>query len=40
LEATFMRSLLQGVSLQYMLCPTQYPLEEIKQKILSRYIDE
>ena len=40
LEATYMRSFLQGVSLEYMLAPEEYPLEEMKKKILQRYLKE
>jgi AcrR family transcriptional regulator len=38
LEATYMRSVLQGISLEYMLGPAEYPLEEMRKKILNRYI--
>lgn len=37
LEATFLRSLLQGVCLEYMLGPKDYPLAEMKKRILTRY---
>jgi AcrR family transcriptional regulator len=37
IEATFLRSLLQGISLEYMLGPKDYPLEQIKKKLLARY---
>jgi AcrR family transcriptional regulator len=37
LEATFLRSTLQGICLEYMLGPKDYPLEEIKQKLIERY---
>ena len=40
MEATYMRSLLQGISLEYMLGPSDYPLEEIRKRVLSRYITE
>lgn len=40
MEATYMRSLLQGISLEYMLGPSDYPLEEIRKRVLSRYIPE
>lgn len=38
-EATYLRSLLQGISLEYMLGPSEYPLEEMKKKILFRYLN-
>lgn len=38
MEATYMRSLLQGISLEYMLGPSDYPLEAMRKKLLSRYI--
>lgn len=37
MEATFLRSLLQGISLEYMLGPKDYPLDEMKKKLLARY---
>ncbi len=37
MEATFLRSLLQGISLEYMLGPKDYPLEQMKAKLLARY---
>jgi len=37
MEATYMRSLLQGISLEYMLSPSDYPLEEVRKKVLSRF---
>lgn len=37
MEATYMRSLLQGISLEYMLSPSDYPLKEIRKKLLIRY---
>ncbi len=37
LEATFFRSILQGISLEYMLGPKDYPLQIIKEKLLARY---
>lgn len=36
LEATFLRSALQGISLEYMLS-LEYPLKEIKEMLLARY---
>ena len=40
MEATYMRSILQGISLEYMLGPSDYPLEGIRKRVLSRYITE
>lgn len=40
LEATYMRSLLQGISLEYMLEPSSYPLHEIRGYILERYLSK
>ncbi len=37
LEATFLRSTLQGISLEYLLSPKEYPLEQIKKMLISRY---
>lgn len=37
IEAMFLRSLLQGMSLEYMLAPKDYPLEHIRNKLLARY---
>lgn len=37
-EATFLRSMLQGITLEYLLSPKDYPLEAMKKKILNRYI--
>lgn len=37
MEATFLRSLLQGICLEYMLGPKDYPLKEMKKKLLARY---
>lgn len=37
-EAVYIRSLLQGISLEYLLSGTDYPLESMKQKILQRYV--
>jgi len=36
-EAVFLRSLLQGICLEYMLGPKDYPLAEMKKRILIRY---
>ncbi len=38
LEATFLRSTLQGISLEYMLGPKDYPLEQMKEKLIVRYL--
>ena len=38
MEATYMRSLLQGISLEYMLGPAKYPLQKMRKKLLLRYI--
>ncbi len=37
MDATFLRSLLQGICLEYMLGPKEYPLEQMKKRLLSRY---
>lgn len=37
LEAVFLRSLIQGISLEYMLGPTDYPLQQMKEMLLIRY---
>lgn len=37
MEATFLRSLLQGICLEYMLGPKEYPLNQIKKRLLTRY---
>jgi AcrR family transcriptional regulator len=37
MEAVYMRSLLQGISLEYMLSSAEYPLEGIREKLLSKY---
>ncbi len=37
LEATFLRSTLQGISLEYLLSPKEYPLQQIKEMLISRY---
>jgi AcrR family transcriptional regulator len=36
-EAVFLRSLLQGISLEYMLGPKDYPLDKIREKLFDRY---
>jgi AcrR family transcriptional regulator len=36
-EATFFRSILQGISLEYLLSPKDYPLQQMKEMLLSRY---
>lgn len=38
MEATFMRSTLQGISLEYLLGPADYPLEKMKKKLIARYL--
>lgn len=40
LEATFLRSTLQGISLEYMLQPKDYPLIEMREKLIQRYAYE
>lgn len=37
-EATFLRSVLQGISLEYLLSGKNYPLKIMKEKIMKRYI--
>ncbi len=37
LEAVFFRSTLQGISLEYMLGPKNYPLQQMKERLISRY---
>jgi AcrR family transcriptional regulator len=37
LEATFFRSTLQGISLEYMLTPQYYPLKQIKKMLIAKY---
>lgn len=37
LEAIFLRSTLQGISLEYILSPTDYPLQQVKEMLISRY---
>ena len=38
MESTYMRSLLQGISLEYMLGPSEYPLEAMREKLFLRYL--
>ncbi|MBA3957126.1 MAG: hypothetical protein H0X51_01850 [Parachlamydiaceae bacterium] len=37
LEATFLRSTLQGISLEYLLSPKDYPLQQMKEMLVARY---
>jgi AcrR family transcriptional regulator len=37
-EATYLRSVLQGISLEYLLSGKNYPLKAMKKKIIKRYI--
>lgn len=37
LEAVFLRSLIQGISLEYMLSPNDYPLQQMKEMLFLRY---
>lgn len=37
-EATYLRSVLQGISLEYLLSGKNYPLKNMKRKILKRYL--
>ena len=37
LEAIYLRSILQGISLEYMLSPKDYPLQQILEILISRY---
>lgn len=37
-EATYLRSVLQGISLEYLLSGTNYPLKTMKEKIIKRYL--
>ena len=39
LEATFFRSTLQGISLEYILGPKDYPLNQIKNALINKYIE-
>lgn len=38
IEATFFRSILQGISLEYMLGPEIYPLQKMKEILMMRYV--
>ena len=38
MEATYLRSVLQGISLEYLLSGGNYPLQTMKEKIIKRYI--
>jgi AcrR family transcriptional regulator len=38
LEATYLRSVLQGISLEYLLSEKNYPLQTMKEKIIKRYL--
>lgn len=38
MEATFLRSVLQGISLEYLLSGKSYPLTNMKETILQRYL--
>ena len=37
-EATYLRSVLQGISLEYLLSGKNYPLKTMKEKIIKRYL--
>lgn len=37
-EATYLRSILQGISLEYLLSGKNYPLNTMKEKIIKRYL--
>lgn len=37
LESVFLRSTLQGISLEYLLNPKNYPLKQMKEMLFSRY---
>lgn len=37
-EATYLRSVLQGISLEYLLSGANYPLKIMKEKIIKRYL--
>lgn len=37
LEAIYLRSILQGISLEYMLSPKDYPLQQMLEMLISRY---
>lgn len=38
MEATYLRSVLQGISLEYLLSGKNYPLQTMKEKIIKRYL--
>jgi hypothetical protein len=38
MEATYLRSVLQGISLDYLLSGKTYPLDTMKEKIIKRYL--
>jgi AcrR family transcriptional regulator len=38
IEATYLRSVLQGISLEYLLSGENYPLQTMKEKIIKRYL--
>lgn len=38
MEATYLRSVLQGISLEYLLNGNSYPLNTMKEKIIKRYL--
>ena len=38
MEATYLRSVLQGISLEYLLSGKNYPLQTMKDKIIKRYL--
>jgi len=37
-EATYLRSVLQGICLEFLLSGTNYPLHTMKEKIIKRYL--
>lgn len=37
-EAAYLRSVLQGISLEYLLSGKNYPLKVMKEKIIKRYL--
>lgn len=37
LESVYLRSIIQGISLEYMLSPKDYPLQQMKEMLISRY---
>ncbi len=38
MEATYLRSVLQGISLEYLLSGKKYPLQTMKETIIKRYL--